>query len=104
MSSLAQPSSAGGQRWLRSLAVPRNEFGSEAAVEAGLGRAEGRVCCGLKWGYKRGSGALGLVFLIVFLHVMNGPVWAPEVLFACWSLSQPFAEAARREELVLKTP
>lgn len=34
----------------------------------------------------------------------SGPIWAPEVLFVCWSLSQPSAEAARREELLLKTP
>jgi len=34
----------------------------------------------------------------------SGPIWAPEVLCACWSLSQPSAAAAGREELVSKTP
>lgn len=32
----------------------------------------------------------------------SGPICAPEVLFACWRLSQPSVEAARREELVFE--
>lgn len=72
MSVLARPSSAGGWRWLRSLAVPRYELGRGAVVEAGLGRAEGRVCCCLKRGYRRENGALGPVFLHVVTLALFG--------------------------------
>lgn len=41
----------------------------------------------------------GPCFLNCFIACSDS-IWAPEVLFACWSLSQPSAEAARREELV----